>query len=214
MDILSLELRKIGLTEKEVSVYLAGLELGPSSVQTIASKTGITRPTTYEIIRKLNEKDLFTELFENKRRLFAANPPEKLLNILRIKKRESEEKEREFVRIIAALESKYVKSNGVKEYKEKEGFEALREIISFSSTQDIIIVNPQNIAKEIKTAVFDVKKRLGKINLSEFNSKKISGSLMIFDKTLFFPSGSSSGFLIENPLITSLFKSLLFEIKK
>ena len=38
MEIIPLELRKLGLREKEVSVYLAGLELGPSSVQDIAKK--------------------------------------------------------------------------------------------------------------------------------------------------------------------------------
>ena len=33
---IELELRKLGLTEKEVKVYLAGLELGPNSVQNLA----------------------------------------------------------------------------------------------------------------------------------------------------------------------------------
>ncbi len=38
---IELELRKLGLTEKEVRVYLAGLELGPSSVQNIAKRAEI-----------------------------------------------------------------------------------------------------------------------------------------------------------------------------
>ncbi|TSC54446.1 MAG: hypothetical protein LiPW31_110, partial [Microgenomates group bacterium LiPW_31] len=42
---IELELRKLGLTEKEVGVYLAGLELGPGSIQNIAQKTGLSRPT-------------------------------------------------------------------------------------------------------------------------------------------------------------------------
>ena len=56
---IELELRKLGLNEKEVKVYLTGLELGPNSVQNIAASAKITRPTTYEIIKKLEAKGLF-----------------------------------------------------------------------------------------------------------------------------------------------------------
>ena len=44
---LNLELRKLGLKEKEVSVYLAALELGFTSVQNIAKHAGLSRPTVY-----------------------------------------------------------------------------------------------------------------------------------------------------------------------
>ena len=64
MEILALELRKLGLREKEVRVYLTGLELGPSSVQVIAKRAKITRPTTYEIIKTLKEKGLFVESYK------------------------------------------------------------------------------------------------------------------------------------------------------
>ena len=123
---IELELRKLGLTEKEVRVYLAGLELGPNSVQNIAKMAGLTRPTTYEIIKKLEEKGLFVEGKEKKKRFFIAQSPERILGILRIKKREMEEKEREFIRIIAALEAKYSKEE-IKTYKGKEGLKILEE---------------------------------------------------------------------------------------
>ena len=74
---MELELRKLGLTEKEVRVYLAGLELGPSSVQKIAEMAKITRPTSYEIIKKLEQKGLFAKTTQNKKRHFSAQSPEK-----------------------------------------------------------------------------------------------------------------------------------------
>ena len=104
---IELELRKLGLTEKEVRVYLASLELGPSSVKKIAEIAKIPRPTTYQIIKTLENKGLFIEAKQKKKRLFVAQSPERILGILRIQKREIEEKEREFIRIISALESKY-----------------------------------------------------------------------------------------------------------
>lgn len=97
MDILPLELRKLGLKEKEVNAYLVGLELGPASVQVIARTSGITRPTMYEILKTLEGKGLFRKVQEGKRRLFVAHSPEKILGLLRLQKREIEEKEREFV---------------------------------------------------------------------------------------------------------------------
>lgn len=182
--------------EKEVRVYLAGLELGPDSVQNIAKKTKLARPTAYEIIRRLEIKGLFAETKQRKKRYFVAQAPENILGILRTKKREIEEKEREFIRIIAALEARYSRE-GVKVFKGKEGLKSLSEIISFSSTPEIIFINSKNIPielKERKNILGAIKKRLGKLEIREINAKT-DGSLIIFDKVIFFPKKKEEGFL-------------------
>lgn len=208
IPLIELELRKLGLTEKEVRVYLAGLELGPSSVKQIAQAAKITRPTTYEIIKNLEGKGLFAAVKQKKKRLFVAQSPERILGILRVQKREIEEKEREFIRIIAALESKYSKEKGeIKEYKGREGLKILEEILSFSPTPEILIVNPKK-SKSFEAIFQKIKKRLGKINLKEIKVP-LEGTLIIFDKAIFLPSKKGEGFLIENPLIVNLLKSLL-----
>jgi len=195
---IELELRKLGLKEKEVQVYLAGLELGPSSVQKIAEMAKITRPTTHEIIKKLEEKRLFIETQQKKKRVFIAQSPERILGLLRIQKREIEEKEREFIRIIAALEAKYSKEKeGIKVFKGKEGLRALEEILSFSSTPEIFVINPKilPISQQKKEIIYQkIKKRLGKIEVKAINTK-LKGSLIIFDKVIFFPPGKQKGFL-------------------
>ncbi len=208
MEILPLELRKLGLTEKEVRVYLAGLELGPSSVQKIAALTKITRPTTYGIIKRLEEKGLFAEAKQKGKRYFVAQSPERILGVLRIQKREIEEKEREFIRVIAALESKYSKEKeGIKVFRGKESLKALEETLSFSQTSDIFIINPKK-SKKLKEIFQKIKKRLGKIEVREI-SAKLDGTLIIFDKVIFLPSkkprrkafgflrGRQVGYLIE-----------------
>lgn len=194
MDILSLELRKLGLTEKEAKVYLAGLELGPCSVQAIAVLAKITRPTAYEIIKKLKEKSLFTETKNKKKNYFIAQSPENILSFLRVKKREVEEKEREFIRIIASLAAKYSKEReGVKVYKGKEGIKVLEEIISFSPTSDIIIINYK---QSLKPSLDKIKKRLGRLELKKIDSN-LSGTIIIFDKVIFLPEKKQEGYLIE-----------------
>jgi len=209
---IELELRKLGLNEKEVRIYLAGLDLGPNSVQNIAKKADLTRPTAYEIIKKLEGKGLFIESKEGKKRYFSAQAPESILGILRTRKREIEEKEREFIRIISALGSKYSKEKGeIKSYKEKEGLAVLEEIFSFSSVPEIIVVNQKinPIGKsKLKIILQEIKKRLGKIKVAEINTNRVSGSLIIFDKAIYFPSKKPEGILIENETIVNLFKSI------
>lgn len=197
---IELEIRKLGLTEKEVKTYLAGLELGPSSVQKLAQKTGLSRPTTYEIIKKLRGKGLFAKVKGKKKRYFVAQSPERILGILRIQKKEIEEKEREFIRIIASLEARCLKEKEeIKVFKGKEGLNALAEIISFSSVPEITIVNPKKIpiaVKERKKIYQEIKKRLGRLSIKEINSE-VSGSLIIFDKTVFFSQNKKVAFLFS-----------------
>ena len=199
-SLIELELRKLGLSEKQVKVYLVGLELGPSTVQNIAFKTGFARPTTYEIIKKLEQKGLFAETGRKGKRYFTAQSPENILGILRTQKREIEEKEREFIRIISALEAKYSKEKrGMEVFKGKEGFKELEEIISFSSIPEITIINPSKlpIAKQTLNKIFQaIRKRLGKIEIKEITTKN-NGSLIIFDKVIFFPPGKQKAFLIS-----------------
>lgn len=137
--------------------------------------------------------------------MFVAQSPERILGLLRIQKREIEEKEREFIRIIAALESKYSKEKGeIKLYKGKEGLKVLEEILSFSPTPKIFVVNPK---ANLKPIFQKIKKRLGKLDLKEIKVP-LEGTLIIFDKAIFLPSKKPEGFLIENPLIVNLLKSL------
>jgi len=195
---IELELRKLGLNEKEVKVYLAGLELGASSVKNIAQKIKIPRPTVYEIITSLEKKGLFAEVKQKKKRYFLAQSPTQILRFLRIQKREIEEKEREFIRIISALEAKYSKEKeGFKVYKGKEGLKAISEIISFTSVPQIFIINPKlnPISVKERKKIFQlIKKRLGKIEIKEININ-LKGGLIIFDKVIFFPLGKKEGFL-------------------
>ena len=210
---IELELRKLGLKEKEAKVYLVGLELGPSPVKDIAKRAEITRPTTYEIIKRLKEKGLFTEIKKAKRRYFVAQSPESILGLLRIKKREIEEKEREFIRIIAALEAKYSKAKtAIKIYKGKEGLKALEEVLSFSPTPEIFIINPKKFKKR-KVIFQKIKKRLGKINVKEINID-LAGTLIISDKAIFLSEKKTKGFLIENQWVVNLLKSLFLALWK
>ncbi len=53
---LSSELCKLGISKKEADVYLVLLELGYCSVQKIAQKLELSRPTVYRVLKDLKKK--------------------------------------------------------------------------------------------------------------------------------------------------------------
>ena len=59
-------LREAGLTEGEIKVYLALLELGSSTTGPIVDKSGISRSIIYQILEKLMEKGLVSFITKEK----------------------------------------------------------------------------------------------------------------------------------------------------
>lgn len=77
------ELGKLGLGEKEAKVYLAALELGPETVQNLAKKAGINRPTAYVQIEALKKRGLMSEFEKGKKTFYSPESPERLETFLR-----------------------------------------------------------------------------------------------------------------------------------
>lgn len=130
------ELKKIGLTDKEASVYLACLQLGPSPVQVIARKAKVVRATCYVILEALAKMGLTTQYSEGRKTLFAAEPPRQLLRVLEKQAETVREKERLLESVLPELQI-LLKSGGerpsVRYYDGLEGLRAIRqEIIMFA----------------------------------------------------------------------------------
>ena len=212
---LNLELRKLGLKEKEVGVYLAALELGFDSVQNIAKKAGFSRPTVYEIIKALTSKGLMREVkrqgaVQGERSYFASESPDALLGLLRTQKREVEEREREFVRIISALRAKYnlAGQTEIRSFRPDE-LKFLLDDFSQSQTGEIYFIGVDSSTfKNWQAQLPAIKKRLGNVELKEIK-KFLSGALIIYDKLIYLPAADKSALLIENKFIIELIKSLL-----
>lgn len=71
-------LKKIGLSEKESAIYLTLLEFGPSTISTIAKKTGIHRPLIYKELPDLQAHGIVRTMPKGKQTLYVAEGPEKL----------------------------------------------------------------------------------------------------------------------------------------
>jgi len=76
MDDIIKQLKNLNLTDKEARVYLALLELGPSTPYKIAKRSHLKRPTAYVIAEELVEKGLIIQVTGEKNKLYMAKSPE------------------------------------------------------------------------------------------------------------------------------------------
>lgn len=233
-ETLPLELRKLGLTEKEVRVYLAALELGHTSAQIIAQKAQISRPTSYEVIKSLESKGLIAESKEKGKRYFTAQSPDHLLGIIRRQKRELDEKERELFRIIAVLRDKYYSSDQreIRTYSGKTGLEILLDDFLTTNAREICLLAADDKiwpSCQREKAYQKIKKRLGRIQIKEISNQKdkspfpylerkslrqnypFKGILLIYDKVIVI-SSLKDGLLIKNKTVVDLIKSFFLTI--
>jgi sugar-specific transcriptional regulator TrmB len=191
---LASELCKLGLNKKEGEVYLVLLEIGYCSVQKIAERVELSRPTVYRVLKSLEKKQLINTTQRGKRNYFIAGSPDAFLNILKIKKRQAEEQEREFLRIINTLQNQYSfnsKENIIEIYEKNQKALVLEKLSNSQFLEIKLISNKSDT--EIKKVFRGLKKKFGtNLKIKEIsvknkliNSKKIE-NIVIFDKIFIF----------------------------
>lgn len=124
------ELRQLGLSEKEVQVYLACLQLGKASVQEISQKSGVNRATTYIQLETLLDLGLVSALDKDKKNMIMAEQPERIIKILQKRKEKIDSLQDSFLKMMPQLQAIYnLKSEKpmVKYYEKDAGLDMWRE---------------------------------------------------------------------------------------
>lgn len=137
---LELELKKLGLSDKEAKVYLALLELSEAPVQKIAGKAKVNRATTYVILESLHKKGAVTTLEKNKKVMFAAESPRTLLSLFKSQEQELRDKQEEFKKILPELEAIFnlaIERPIVRFFEDIEAVRIIREEIIASGAKVI-----------------------------------------------------------------------------
>jgi len=99
-------LKEIGLTDSEIKVYLALLELGSSKKGPIVKKAAITSSKIYEVIDKLIERGLAGYVVKDKVKYFNAAPPSRIKDYLKEKENQIKQQENELDKLLPSLELK------------------------------------------------------------------------------------------------------------
>jgi len=99
----TLPLKKIGLTDNEITIYLALLQGGSSTAYQLGQKTGIYRVHVYDKLEQLMKKGLVTSNYQAAKKFFQATPPDKIKQFIEEKKKTIEEQESEINEILPEL---------------------------------------------------------------------------------------------------------------
>jgi sugar-specific transcriptional regulator TrmB len=91
-DMISQILKKLGLNETEIPVYLTILQHGKISAAHLSKLTKINRTTIYSITKQLVKHGIIAEDLSTNKRQFIARPPQDLDILLRRQEHEIEEK--------------------------------------------------------------------------------------------------------------------------
>jgi sugar-specific transcriptional regulator TrmB len=107
------DLKKLGLSQSEATLYLSLLKFGTSEVQPLIEETGFYKANIYQALERLCEKGIISKIIENKKRVYQIQKPESILELIKKKKNELDEQEKIAKELIKKIENK--KSTNVQE---------------------------------------------------------------------------------------------------
>jgi sugar-specific transcriptional regulator TrmB len=147
-------LKEIGLSEKEVEVYLKLLTVNDATVTELSHLTQINRTTIYPILESLAEKKLVLEIEKGKKARFQAEQPERLTTYIQNKKSKLEEQEKLLDEVIPRIKSISMQSGEkpiVKVFDGREGIlKSVEESFESGDTENTIyLIYPKDRLQEI-----------------------------------------------------------------
>lgn len=149
-------LQKIGLSPKEVTVYLASLRLGSQPASVIANSTNIKRTTIYDIFETLIKKGLATKIDKGAAIYFQVLDPQNLINYLDrdkneyIRKIEKEKEEiQEVLPVLKSLENPESTKPKVQFYEGEKGMRQAYEDTLNSSESIRAYANVEDMHKAL-----------------------------------------------------------------
>ena len=206
-------LEDIGMTQGEIKVYIALLELGETTAGFVKKKTKLQNSVVHLCLGNLIDKGMVSYVEKGRRRFYAATEPEHLLRFL-------DEKRRKLQEILPALIQKQKEQTKYKVsvYEGKKGLKAIHEDILSDLKQGeefFVFGAPKEANEQFEPYFLDFHKRRvkEKIKLKIIYKKDVKGyaktrERMRFTDIRYMPEGLTS------PMWITVYKnkSLLFVI--
>lgn len=136
-------MQTLDITEQQAEIYLALLELGPTSVGKLINKIIIDRSSCYDCLKRLIKRGLVTYIIKDKKRYFEAVNPERLLQILNEQESTLERKKEELTKMMPALMEKSKSKTRLEEatvYKTKQGMRSFFDL-TLKDTKKILVIS-------------------------------------------------------------------------
>jgi sugar-specific transcriptional regulator TrmB len=127
-------LKSLGLSDKEIKIYLASLQLGSSLVQNIANFAGLNRTSAYDLLKSLEQKGFVSYTIQSGKRFYQATKPIKIIDMLK----EREDLVKKILPELNSLSETIGVKPNIEVYTGKEGIKSilegiLKEAKSFSA---------------------------------------------------------------------------------
>ena len=119
-------LKELGLTDGEIRVYLALVELGSVTVGPIIDKAQISSSKVYVILEKLIQKGLANYIIKEKTKYFQASQPVSLLDYVELKEKKVKETKVALNDVISKIQVIQEASKETEEARIYRGYKALK----------------------------------------------------------------------------------------
>lgn len=116
-------LHSLGLSDKEIYVYIALLELGESPVNKITERSELNRVTVYPVLKSLIEKGFVSKFLMERKSHFKAIMPNQILEIIK----EKEESIKEALPKLNAISHSIKSTTSVELFKGSKGISSFLE---------------------------------------------------------------------------------------
>ena len=129
-------LKSLNLSNSQAAVYVAALELGQATIQSLSRKSNVPRASIYRFIDELRERQLMVETKKGARQYYSAVDPEQLVEIERMRLADLQR----IVPELTAIQNRTNRKPRVRFYEGITGIKSVytdtlsaeREIVSFS----------------------------------------------------------------------------------
>lgn len=158
-------LNELGLKKNKGTVYLAALEVGTGSAVDIAKKAQLPRTTVIEILEALYSMGLVSYVTKGRRRVYAAEPPEKLKALLK-------ERERNLQAVLPELKSLVSTKGRRPRVRVYEGIEGVKTVF-----EDTLTVHDKQLRGILSMA--DLYKIPGKEFMDDYVKRRIDGGIKL-----------------------------------
>lgn len=161
-------LRKLGLSNKEIGVYLALLELGQTTTGPLIKKSGVPSSKIYQILSSLTDKGLVGYFAHGGVKLFKANRPIALKHLLDVKEKETEKLKQDLDLALPSLNQEFLREPADYGVEILEGLRGVKTVYDYSiklakKGDKMYTIGYPLLASKLLNAYFkDVHKKLSK----------------------------------------------------
>ncbi len=193
-------LKNLGLSDKEIVIYLALINLGSSSVRQLADTSKINRGTAYDILRSLMDRGLVTYYHKETKQYFVAEPPEKLLGVIEGYEANIKTTKQNVIENLPRLQALFEKSGNRPAVKYYEGTKGMQQILQ--DVLDVMKLQDDKTYYVYSSGTALERKHLYE-SMPDFNKKRIAKNIAV-NVISFSEEGQVSGLDERRTILTSV----------